>query len=153
VVRKISEGEAREIFKRLLREHSDEFLRRFFKDAFQDEFNDIALSEKERTYSIVSANSCDEALFGIREISDQRKVWNISSMERIIGKDKMEGWQYLKAIPDFAIERGVKVINATVNDAGEKAFRELEINGGLPRNCRLEWSPRDDKKGVRLLIE
>ncbi len=152
-VRKISEGEAREVFKRLLIDHSDEFLQRFFRDAFQDEFNHIALPEKERSYSIVSANGCDEALFGIREISDQPKVWNISSMGRIIQKDKTEEWQYLKAILDFAIERGVKIINATVNDAGEKAFRELEINGGLPRNCRMEWSPRGDKKGVRLLIE
>jgi hypothetical protein len=59
-------------------------------------------------------------------------------MGRIIEKDKTEGWQYLKPILDFAIERGIKIINATVSDAGEKAFRELEINGGLPRNCRME---------------
>jgi hypothetical protein len=96
-----------------------------------------------------------EALFGIRENSNQPHVWNISSMGRIIEKDKteMKGWQYLKAIVDFATAQGVKVINATVNDAGEKAFRELEINGGLPKNCKIEWSQRGNKKGVTLLIE
>jgi hypothetical protein len=153
VVRKISEEEAREIFKRLLIDHCDEFLRRFFGDAFQDEFNHIALSENERSYYIVSVNGCDEALFGIREINNQPKVWNISSMGRIIEKDKTEGWQYLKAILDFAIQRDVERMNATVNDAGQKAFRELEINGGLPRNCKLQWSVRGVKKGVTLSIK
>ncbi|MGD0917228.1 MAG: hypothetical protein ABSB22_12305 [Thermodesulfobacteriota bacterium] len=152
-VRKISEDEARGVFKQLLIDHSDQFLQRFFRDAFQDEFNHIALPEKERSYSVVSANGFDEALFGIREISDQPSVWSISAMGRIIQKDKTEGWQYLKAILDFAIEGGVKIINATVNDAGEKAFRELQNNGGLQRNCRMEWSPRGDKKAVRLLME
>ena len=143
-MRKISEGEARGVFKRLLIDHSDQFLQRFFGDAFQDEFNHIALPEKERSYSIVSANGCDEALFGIREISDQPKVWNICSMGRIIQKDKteMKGWQYLKEILNFAIERSVKIINATVNGAGEKAFKELEANEGLPKNCRINWTLR-----------
>jgi len=152
-VRQVSKFEAREVFKRLVIDHSDNFLQRFFRDVFQDEFNPIALPEKERSYPIMSANGCDEALLGIREISDQPKVWNISSMGRIIENDKTEGWQYLKAILDFAMERGVKIINSTVSDAGEKVFRELEINGGLPRNYRMEWSPRGDKKGVKLLIE
>jgi hypothetical protein len=53
---------------------------------------------------------------------------------------------------NFAIAQGVKVINATVNDAGEKAFKELERNGGLPENCRIEWSSRVSLKGVALLI-
>ncbi len=50
-------------------------------------------------------------------------------MGRIIGKDKTEGWQYLKALLDFAIAEGVKIVNATVNDTGQKAFKELDING------------------------
>ena len=90
----------------------------------------------------MSVNSSDEALFGIREISNQPKVWNISSMGRIIQKDKTKGWQYLKAILDFAISQGVKVINATVNDAGEKAFKKLEANEGLPKNCVINWTLR-----------
>jgi len=152
-VRQISEVEACELFKCLLIDHCDQFLQRFFRDAFQDEFNHIALPENQRSYSIVSVNGCNEALFGVREISNQPKVWNISSMGRIIGKDKTEGWQYLKALLDFAIAEGVKIVNATVNDTGQKAFKELEINGGLPRHCRMEWSRRGDKKGVTLLIE
>lgn len=74
-------------------------------------------------------------------------------MGRIIKKDKTEGRQPLKGILDFAIERAVKTINATINDPGEKAFRELEINGGLPKKGRVEWSHRGDKKGMRLLID
>jgi hypothetical protein len=94
-VRKLSEGEAREVFNGLLREHS-EFLRRFFRDAFRREFDRIVLPENERSYYIVSVNSTNEALFGIGEISNQLKVWNISSFGRIIEKDKTEnkteGW-------------------------------------------------------------
>jgi len=101
----------------------------------------------------VSVNSTNEALFGMREITNQPKVWNISSMGRIIQKDKTEGWQYLKAILDFAIERGVKIINATVNDAGGKAFKDLEDNRGLPKDCKITWSPKGYLKGVALLIE
>lgn len=139
---KISEVEAREVFNSLLRKHS-EFLRRFFKDAFQGEFNRIVLGENERSYYIVAANGNHEALFGIREVSNQRKLWNISSMGRLIEKDKAEGkgWQYLKAILDFAIIKGVSRINATVNEAGEKAFKELGSNGGLPKNWEIECSP------------
>jgi hypothetical protein len=123
-----------------LREHS-EFLRRFFGDAFQCERDRIALAENERSYYVVSVNSLDEALLGIREVSDQTKVWNISSFGRIIEKDKTEGWQYLKALLDSGIANGVKIINATVNEAGEKAFRELESNRGLPQNWRIEFFP------------
>ncbi|MDI6764261.1 MAG: hypothetical protein QME83_14740 [Thermodesulfobacteriota bacterium] len=54
---------------------------------------------------------------------------------------------------NFAIAQGVKVINATVNDAGEKAFKELETNGGLPKNWRIEWSPKGNLKSVTLRIE
>jgi hypothetical protein len=50
-VRKVSEREASEVFKRLLIEHSDEFLQRIFRDTFQDEFNRMALSENERRRS------------------------------------------------------------------------------------------------------
>jgi hypothetical protein len=160
-VRKISEIEAGEVFKRLLRDHSDKFLKRFFKDAFQCEFDRIVLSENERSYYIALVNGCAEALFGISENSNQPQIWNISSFGRIIKKDKAEeragekaeGWRYLKALLDFAIAQGVKVINATVNDAGDKAFRELEINKGLPKNCKIEWAPRGDHKGVTLSIE
>lgn len=154
-VRKITEVEAREVFKRLLREHSDEFLRRFFKCAFQCEFDRIVLPENERSYYIALVNGCAEALFGISENSNQPQIWNISSMGRIIEKDKGEGegWQYLKALLYFAIAQGVKVINATVNEAGENAFEELESNGGLPKNWKIEWSPRGYLKGVSLLIE
>jgi hypothetical protein len=78
-------------------------------------------------------------------------------MGRIIEKDKTEekteGWQYLKALLDFAIPQGVKVINATVNEAGEKAFKELESNKGLPKNWKIEWFPKGYLKGVSLLIE
>lgn len=49
-VRKISEVEAREVFKRLLRDDSDKLLKRFFKDAFQCEFDRIVLPENERSY-------------------------------------------------------------------------------------------------------
>jgi hypothetical protein len=49
-VRQIPEGEAREVFKRLLADHSDEFLRRFFRDAFQNEFDRMVLSKNERCY-------------------------------------------------------------------------------------------------------
>jgi hypothetical protein len=149
-VRKISEVEAREVFKRLLRDYSDELLRRFFKDAFQCEFDRIALPENERSYYIVSVNGRDEFLFGINEKNKQPQVFNISSMGRIIEKDKTEGWQYLKAILDFAIAQGVKVINATVNDAGEKAFKELESNGGLPKNWEIECSPCGGLRSVVL---
>jgi hypothetical protein len=151
-VRKISEGEAREVFKRLLREHS-EFLRRFFGDAFQCEFDRIVLPENERSYYIALVNGCAEALFGIRENSNQSQAWNISSFGRIIEKGKTEGWQYLKAVLDFAIIKGVRRINATVNDAGEKAFKELENNEGLPKNCKIEWSIRGNSKGVAILID
>lgn len=151
-VRKISEGKAREVFNWLLSKHS-EFLRRFFGDAFQCEFDRIALPENERSCYIVSVNGLDEALLGIREISDQPKVWNISSFGRIIEKDKTEGWQYLKALLYFAIANGVKIINATGNEAGEKAFKELENNEGLSKNYRIEWSPKGYLKGVSLLIE
>jgi hypothetical protein len=84
-VRKISEAEAREVFKWLLRGHS-EFLRRLFKDAFQCEFDRIVLPENERSYYIVLVNGCPEALFGVRENSNQRQAWNISSFGRIIEK-------------------------------------------------------------------
>ena len=84
-VRKIYEGEAREVFKRLLRDHS-EFLRRFFKDAFQCEFDRIVLPENERSYYIALVNGRAETLFGIRENSNQPQIWNISSMGRIIEK-------------------------------------------------------------------
>ena len=155
-VRKLSEGEARAKFNWLLREHS-EFLRRFFKDAFQCEFDRTVLPESERSYYVALVNGCAESLFGMRENSNQPHVWNISSFGRIIEKDKTEekteGWQYLKAILDLAIEKGVKVIKATVNDAGENAFKELESNGGLPKNCRIEWSHRGDKKGVTLSMK
>ena len=57
------------------------------------------------------------------------------------------------SILDFAISQGIKVINATVKDAGEKAFKELEITGGLPKNCRIEWSPKINLKGVTIWIE
>jgi len=89
-VRKLSEGEAREVFKRLLKDHSDKFLRRFFVDAFQCEFDRIVLPENERSYYIVSVNGLDEALLGIRENNNQPQIWNISSMGRIIEKDKGE---------------------------------------------------------------
>ena len=150
-MRKISEAEAREVFNSLLREHS-EFLRRFFKDAFQCEFDRITLPENERSYYLVSVNDCDEALFGIREISNQHKIWNISSMGRHIEKNKAEGkgWQYLKAILDFAIMKGVSRINATVNEAGEKAFKELEKNGDLPENWKIECSPCGNLTSVTL---
>jgi hypothetical protein len=153
-VRKITEVEARKVFKRLLREHS-EFLQRFFGDAFQGERDRIVLPENERSYHIALVNGCAEALFGISENSNQPQVWNISSFGRIIKRDKteMKGWQYLKGLLDFAISRGVKEINATVNEAGEKAFKELESNGGLPKNCRIEWFPKIDLKGVTLWIE
>lgn len=151
-VRKLSEGEAREIFKRLLRDHSD-FLRRFFGDAFQCEFDRIVLPENERSYYITLVNGCAEALFGISENRNLPQIWNISSFGRIIKEDKTEGWQYLKALLDFAIIKGVRRINATVKDAGEKAFKELENNEGLPKNCRIEWSPKGYLKGVSLLIE
>jgi hypothetical protein len=140
-LRKITEVGAREVFKRLVIDHSDKLLKRFFGDAFQCEFDRIVLPENERGYYIVSVNGLDEALLGIREISSQPQVWNISSFGRIIEKDKTEGWQYLKALLDFAIANGVKVINATVNEAGEKAFKELESNGGLPKNWKLEYFP------------
>jgi hypothetical protein len=150
-VRKISEGEARAKFDWLLREHS-EFLRRFFKDAFHCEFNHIVLPENERSYYVVAVNGYHEALFGIRENSNQPKVWNISSMARIIEKDKTEtkGWQYLKAILDFAIAQGVERINATINDAGEKAFKELECNGGLPKNWKIEYGSCGNLTSVTL---
>lgn len=32
---------------------------------------------------------------------------------------------------DFVITQGVNISNATVNEAGEKAFKELEYTGGL----------------------
>jgi hypothetical protein len=89
----------------------------------------------------VSVNGCDEAFFGIRENSNQPQVWNISSFGRIIEKDKTEGWRYLKALLDFAISQGIKVIDATVNEAGEKAFKELESNGGLPENWEIKCFP------------
>ena len=60
-VRKISEGEAREVFKQLVIDHSDEFLLRSLRDAFQDEFNRIVLPENEMSYYIVSINGHDEA--------------------------------------------------------------------------------------------
>jgi hypothetical protein len=69
-VRKLSEGEVGAKFNWLLREHS-EFLRRFFKDAFQCEFDRIVLPEDERSYYIASVNGCAEALFGISENSNQ----------------------------------------------------------------------------------
>ena len=142
-VRKLSEGEARAKFNWLLREHS-EFLRRFFKDAFQCEFDRTVLPESERSYYVALVNGCAESLFGMRENSNQPHVWNISSFGRIIEKDKAEGkgWRYLRALLDFAIIRGTKRINARVNEAGEKAFKELESNGGLPKNWKIEWSPR-----------
>jgi hypothetical protein len=152
-VRKISEGEAREVFKGLFRDHSDKFLKRFFKEAFQCEFDHIVLPGNERSYYIVSVNGRDEALLGIREISNQPEVWNISSFGRIIGRDKTEGWQYLKALLDFAIEKGVRVINATVNEAGEKAFKEIERNGGLPKNWKIGYSPCGSLRNVTLSIE
>jgi len=141
-VRKIGEGEAHAKFYWLLGEHS-EFLRRFFKDAFQDEFNRIVLGENERSYFVVAVNGNHEALFGIRENSSQPQVWNISSFGRIIEKDNAEGegWEYLKAILDFAIIKGVRRINATVNEAGEKAFKEFESNGGLPKNWKIQCFP------------
>jgi hypothetical protein len=155
-VRKIGKGEAHAKFYWLLGKHS-EFLRRFFKDAFQDEFNRIVLGENERSYYIVAANGNHEALFGIRENSSQPQVWNISSFGRIIEKDKTEnkteGWQYLKAILDFAISRGVKVINAKVNDKGEKAFKELESNKGLPKNWGIEYSPCGSLRSVVLQLK
>jgi hypothetical protein len=153
-VRKLSEGEAREVFKRLLRDHSDELLKRFFRDAFQCEFNCIVLPENERSYHIALVNGCAEALFGISENRNQPQIWNISSFGRIIEKDKTEekteGWQYLKALLDFAIEQGVKEINATVNDAGRKAFEELESNGGLPKNWEIECFPCGSLRSVAL---
>ena len=156
-VRKIFEGGAREVFKRLLRDHSDKLLRRFFKDAFQCEFDRIVLPENERSYYIALVNGCAEALFGIRENSNQPQIWNISSFGRIIEKDKTEekteGWQYLKALLDYAISRGVEVINATVNSAGEKAFKELESNGGLPKNWKIECSPCGYLRSVVLSLK
>ena len=156
-VRKISEVEAREVFKRLLRDHSDKLLKRFFKDAFQCEFDRIVLPENERSYYIALVNGCAEALFGISENRNQPQIWNISSFGRIIEKDKTEekteGWRYLKALLDFAIANGVKIINATVNEAGEKAFKELESNGGLPKNWRIKWSPAFNLKSVTLFAE
>ena len=135
-VRRISEAEANEIFKGLLRGHSDEFLQRFFKDAFQCEIDRIALPEKERSYYIVSVDDRNEALFGINHKIDQ--VFNVSSMGRLINKDKTEGWQYLKAILELAIAQGVKRINAIVNDAGKRAFEKLKSNGALPKNWKIE---------------
>jgi hypothetical protein len=154
-VRKISEGEIREVFKRLLRDHSDEFLRRFFEDAFQCEFDRIVSPENERSYYVVSVNGIHEALFGIRENSSQPQIWNVSSFGRIIEKDKAEGkgWQYLKALLDFAVREGVNRINATVNDAGEKAFKELESNGGLPENWGIECSPCGSLRSVVLRLK
>ena len=156
-VRKIFEGGAREVFKRLLRDHSDKLLKRFFKDAFQCEFDRIVLPENERSYYIALVNGCAEALFGIRENSNKPQIWNISSFGRIIEKDKTEekteGWRYLKALLDFAIIKGVRRINATVKDEGEKAFKELENNEGLPKNCIIEWSSKVSLKGVTLLID
>jgi hypothetical protein len=156
-VRKIFEGGAREVFKRLLRDHSDKLLKRFFKDAFQCEFDRIVLPENERSYYIALVNGCAEALFGIRENSNQPQIWNISSMGRIIEKDKTEekteGWRYLKALLDFAIIKGVRRINATVNDAGEKAFKELENNGGLPKNWEIECFPCGSLRSVALSLK
>jgi hypothetical protein len=156
-VRKISEVEAREVFKRLLRDHSDKLLKRFFKDAFQCEFDRIVLPENERSYYIALVNGCAEALFGISENRKQPQIWNISSFGRIIEKDKTEekteGWRYLKALLDFAIIKGVRRIYATVNDAGEKAFKELENNEGLPKNWRIKWSPAFNLKSVTLFAE
>jgi hypothetical protein len=155
-VRKISEGEARAKFNLLLREHS-EFLRRFFKDAFQCEFDRIVLPENERSYYIVLVNGCAEALLGISENSNQPQIWNISSFGRIIEKDKTEnkteGWQYLKALLDFAIMKGVRRINATVNDAGENAFKELESNKSLPENWGIECSPCGSLRSVILQLK
>lgn len=153
-VRKIFEGGAREVFKQLLRNHSDKLLKRFFKDAFQCEFDRIVLPENERSYYIALVNGCAEALFGISENRNQPQIWNISSFGRIIEKDKTEekteGWQYLKALLDYAISRGVEVINATVNSAGEKAFKELESNGGLPKNWKIECFPCGSLRSVAL---
>lgn len=151
-VRKIGEGEAHAKFYWLLGKHS-EFLRRFFKDAFQDEFNRIVLPENERSYYIALVNGCAEALFGIRENSNQPQIWNISSFGRIIEKDKTDGWQYLKEILDFAISRGVKVINAKVNDKGEKAFKQLRSNGGLPENWGIECSPCGSLRSIVLQLK
>ncbi len=154
-MRKIFEGGAREVFKRLLRDHSDKLLKRFFKDAFQCEFDRIVLPENERSYYIALVNGCAEALFGISENRNQPQIWNISSFGRIIEKDKAEGegWQYLKAILNFAIPQGVKVINATVNEAGEKAFKELESNKGLPKNWKIECFPCGSLKSVALSLK
>ncbi len=54
---------------------------------------------------------------------------------------------------DFAISHGVKVINATVNDAGEKAFKELEGNGGLPKNWEIERFPCGSLRSVVLSLK
>jgi len=152
-VRKISEGEAREVFKRLVSDHSDEFLRRLFKDAFQCELNRIVLPENERSYYLVAVGGRDEALFGISENGNQPRIWNISSFGRIIQKDKTEGWQYLEAILDSAISRGVNIINAVVNDAGEKAFKQLERNRGLPKNWKIEYFPCGSLTNVGLSVD
>lgn len=111
------------------------------------------MSENERSYYIALVNGCAEVLFGIRENSNQPQIWNISSFGRIIEKDKTEGWQYLKAFLNYAISQGVKEINATVNDAGEKAFKELESNKGLPKNWKIECFPCGFLRSVALSVE
>lgn len=147
-IRELLENEAREVFKRLLREHSDELLNRFFRHSFIGEMEHIVLPPNERSYYLVSVNERDEALFGINYHSEQNPTisYDICSVARVIKKDSdtVDGWQYLKVLLEQVLIpkcrlNGIKFIGACLeSDGGVNAFKELE-KGRLPNGCKMKW--------------
>jgi hypothetical protein len=160
--RELSEMEIREVFKRLVTDHSDDFLHRFFRCAFQEEINHFALPANKRSYYMISINGRDEALFGInfRRDVESTQAFNISSFARIIEDDiepkPASGWQYLGAILEEVLipkcrENDVNAICANLSSkGGRQAFEELE-KGRLPNGCIIEWN-KGYPKTVNILV-
>lgn len=162
-VEKIRRRETNALFDDLIKNRPVIFLKKFFGDAFQDEFKKCcrALPKKERSYYVVKYNGRSEALFGIHYGTHLKPLVNISSFARLTftNPNPAKGWHYIKAILEDDKEglitkcnkRNINKIEVAVNKWSEKAFKDLEHNG-LPQNIRMELSPLGEMKLVRLLI-